>query len=401
MIALQRLRVQNFLSLQNVDVRLGDLNVLVGPNASGKSNLLKVFQFLGDTARDDLGPAVVAFGGMDQLLFRGPGAAKTIRIALEAHVTRHTSPQAVDEYELNFRLGKGLSRQGRPTGLIRTESFKFKRTKGKGRRITIKGARVSALPEGGKQAESKHVGELQKTSAGLSVLRKLGEDADAPQWRDLADLFLTLRVFEPDVAAARLPGQRHPSPRLESDASNLATFLDWLAEEHSEIFALLVDDLRAIVPSLMGIEFIAIGGATEARRVVLRERHLTGTTDLAHASFGTVRALAILAMLHDPNPPKLTLVEEIDHGLHPWALDRIVERLRSATRRTQLLLATHSPALVNRLRPDEIIVCERDPRTGASLIPAIDPADVEALASEDDLSLGELWFSGALGGVLD
>jgi predicted ATPase len=93
-------------------------------------------------------------------------------------------------------------------------------------------------------------------------------------------------------------------------------------------------------------------------------------------------------------------VEEIDHGLHPYALDRIVERLRSATRKTQLLLATHSPALVNRLEPEELIVCERDPSTGASRIPAIDPAEVKAVASKDDLGLGELWFSGTLGGVL-
>ena len=84
-------------------------------------------------------------------------------------------------------------------------------------------------------------------------------------------------------------------------------------------------------------------------------------------------------------------------GLSP--LDRIVERLRSASERTQLLLATHSPTLVNRLAPEELIICERDPDTGASLIPAIDPSEVRSIAAEDELGLGELWFTGTLGGV--
>ena len=86
--------------------------------------------------------------------------------------------------------------------------------------------------------------------------------------------------------------------------------------------------------------------------------------------------------------------------VHPYALDRIVERLCEASTRTQILSATHSPALVNRLEPDELIVCKRDPETSASRIPAIVPAQVRKIYREDELRLGELWFSGALGGVI-
>lgn len=103
-------------------------------------------------------------------------------------------------------------------------------------------------------------------------------------------------------------------------------------------------------------------------------------------------------MLHDPKPPKLSCVEEIDHGFHPYALDRIVERLRLASERTQILVATHSPALVNRLDSKELIVCERDINTGSSLIPAIDADLVREMEEESNLPLGELWFSGTLGG---
>jgi predicted ATPase len=131
----------------------------------------------------------------------------------------------------------------------------------------------------------------------------------------------------------------------------------------------------------------------------LVDRNLRGATPLADASFGTIRALALLAMLYDPDPPLLTCVEEIDHGLHPHVFDRLVELLRIASRRTQFLIATHSPALVNRLNPSELIVCERDEGTGLARIPAIDPRLVENAYESDGYGLGELWFSGTLGGV--
>jgi predicted ATPase len=118
---------------------------------------------------------------------------------------------------------------------------------------------------------------------------------------------------------------------------------------------------------------------------------------LADASYGTVRLLGLLALLHDSNPPALTCIEEIDHGLHSQALDLLVERLREASERSQYIVATHSPALVDRLRPEEFVVCERDDR-GASLIPAIDTDQVRRIvAASEGLSLGELWFAGALG----
>lgn len=401
MIALHRLIARNFLSLREVDVSLRDLNVLVGPNGAGKSNLLRAIQFLGDTAREDLAPAIAKHGGMGPIHFWGAARKSEVRLEVHAAVTRYSHAKALDEYSLSFSEAKGGysggKRMGPPRSLRRKEEFKFKRTKGAGKRIKIDGAKVEVVDEGSVQ-RPQHL-ELEGSSAGLSTLQRMGDKLGATQWRELAAVFETFRVFEVDVAAARRPSPMEDQPTLAADGGNLASFLYWLSREHREVFELLVDDLRFIVPSVCALVFESVGGPTAAIKLALEEEHLRGSTDLAYASFGTIRALALLAMLHDPNPPKLTCVEEIDHGLHPYALDRIVERLRSATRRTQLLLATHSPALVNRLEPEELIVCERDPTTGASRIPAIDPQAVKAAADQGELGLGELWFSGTLGGV--
>ena len=137
-----RIKVENFLSLRHVEVRLDPLNVLVGPNGAGKTNLLKVFHFLGDVARSELAPAVAEVGGFRQLLFRGqhPGTKKDtsrnnrVNIEITGIVTEHASHKALDEYKLSFwerRVAQPESKLRRitlPSMLQRYEELKFKRT---------------------------------------------------------------------------------------------------------------------------------------------------------------------------------------------------------------------------------------------------------------------------------
>jgi predicted ATPase len=388
---LQGLVVRGFRSLLDVEVTFAPLTVLVGPNGAGKSNLLSVVRFLGDVARTDLGPAIADHGGWDRLIFHGK-AGRRIEIQALMRVTRHSSNTAQDVYTLELSKTRN--------GIHREESFSFKRTRGAGRRITIRGSKVEV--EGGGRLSS-----LREESAGLSTLPRLEMREGGEQVSQVADLFRTFRVFDIDVAAARLPSRLLRAPpkgpvQLLADASNLAAFLRYLADEHAASFKQLQEDLRYILPGFTRLEVAPVGGpAADAYAVSVHEAAFPVPTPLADASFGTVRALALLALLHDPHPPKLTCVEEIDHGLHPDAIDRIVSRLRSASRRSQILVATHSPTFVNRLEPRELLVCERDTETGASRIPAISAEEVAAMEGQSGLGLGELWFSGALGGTLE
>jgi predicted ATPase len=404
---LLELSVRNYKSLRNVSVRLGPLNVLVGPNGSGKSNLLDVIQFLGDSVREDLGPALEKRGGLDRVFFRGETKGP-LRIHVKANVTSYSHRDAPDEYTLSI---PGIFGQTLPTKeggsqprlfLRRTEQFTFKRFKGRGRRITINGAKVDVLDMQGEKPSKKSEPSLRirSDSLGLSTLPRLSSSEGGNEVRKVAELFSTFRVFDVDARAARQPSAVATSPKLQADASNLAAFLRYLSQ-NEEGFERLQEDARAIVPGLERIHFRQIGGAEEAVAVELEESGLRGRTTLAEASFGTVRALALLALIYDPNPPSLTCVEEIDHGFHPYVFDRIVDRLRWASERTQFLIATHSPTLVNRLSANELIVCERDPQTGASRIPAADPKDIRDMEerAEGRLRLGELWFTGSLGGV--
>ena len=403
--------VENFLSFRKSEVKLGSLNVLVGPNGAGKTNFLKIFQFLGDVARLDLIPAIDGLGGFRELRFRGrkPTNAKDVRLILRGMMTEHADENTPDEYDLACREDRGFvheSSGGRladQARFIRTETIRFNRGTGPGRQITLQGrcATFATVDPSGQSAGQKglHL-SVQPQSAGLNTIRKLGDEYDAPDIEALAQVLENFRLFDVNVAKIRQPASRTSTPSLASDGSNVVHFLLTLERDYPAIFERLCDDIQFVLPGFEEFRFHRVGGADDATRLAIKERHINGDTPLARASFGTIRAIALFAMLHDPNPPRITCIEEIDHGFHPHALDRVVERVREASERTQIIVATHSPALVNRLEPGELIIFERDANTGATRIVELDPAQAGKMEDESGYRMGELWFSGILGGGL-
>jgi predicted ATPase len=391
---LLELQVENFRSLRDVTVPLGDLNVLVGPNGAGKTNMLEVFTFLGDIIRTDLHPALDARGGFDEVVFRGADPQPDfLRIGLKATWTANSSLSDPDEYSLRVDQGSGVLERG--------ESFEFQQTQGRERVITIEGERAAVEDSASGEALEESAFGIQRFSSGLSLLPRLSGNLGSEEVSAIAARLASFRVFDVDVDRVRTATQSARQRSVLSDnAANLASFLWTLRELSPEVFLDLVADARSVLPQLEDVSFEMPDGSSGAVVLVLRERGLRRPTLLREASYGTVRLLGLLALLHDPNPPALTCVEEIDHGLHPQALELIVARLREASERTQFIIATHSPALADRLEPRELVVCERA-EDGSSLIPAISAQQIERVVhSSEGLPLGELWFSGALGGSL-
>lgn len=403
---LLHLTVENFRSLRKVSLPLGDLNVLVGPNGAGKTNVLEVFRFLADIIRTDLEPALQTRHGFGEIVFRGGERdLASIQIGLTATWTTHSSLNAPDDYKLRITRRRSKDASWR---LSRRETFQFKRMGGRGRRITIDGSRVTVVDtRGAERRESGTPVRIQPLSSGLSTLPRLVDEAGGTEVSAFADQLASFRVFDVNVAAARRAARvpridefSRESMELEEDASELASFLLYLSRVHEESWRRLLEDAASVVPNLHGIRFDFPSGAGREVVVVLDEGGLRGPTQLADASYGTVRLLGLLALLYDPNPPALTCIEEIDTGLHPQALELLVERLREASERSQFIIATHSPALADRLRPEELVICERLP-DGSSAIPALSTTEVRRVVRQSEgLSLGELWFSGALGGDL-
>lgn len=385
---LRRVRARNFRSLTDVDVEFGAFNVLVGPNGSGKSNLLKVLEFVRDTSRFDIRQAIDIAGGFDRVLSHAQSASSAVELTVEGQITAHSTSKAPDSYRLVL--------EATPEGLKKEEVFKFKRVAGQGRRYEVRA--IDDNVEIKTWHRRNNIRLASEDVSALGALARVDSDDLGTGPSEFFAFLSNVRYLDPMVRDARRPS-RISTTTLDDGAANLASALFTLAQQSNDSFDALTRDLRRCLPGLEKLSFDHIGGSGDALVVQLIETGLREPIDLADASFGTVRILALLLALHEPDPPALTIIEEVDHGLHPYALDVLVDRMRDASSRTQIIVASHSPTLVNRLKPDEMIVCDRDAASGGSVIPSIGRDEISELSEAGGWKLGELWFAGSLGGV--
>jgi len=241
------IQARNFRSLRRVNVTLGSLNVLVGPNEAGKSNFLDLIEFLGDSARYDLADALERRGGYDRVRFRGVDSTGAVSISVRAAVTTHSSENAPDEYDLTFWSQRLRNRTDRV--LFRNEDFTFKRTRGRGRRISVHGNKAEFLETEADSQKSRRrpvARPLRSDSLALSTLRRLPAKEGGEEIERFAELFTTFRVFNVDVARAKRPARLWHGP-LRPDASNLANAIVVLSED-ADRYEDYIADARAMIP---------------------------------------------------------------------------------------------------------------------------------------------------------
>ena len=183
-----------------------------------------------------------------------------------------------------------------------------------------------------------------------------------------------------------------PDDCLEHDNRNLALVLNRI-ESQDRDFRRLNDLMRRFNSRFERMSTRVSGGAVQ---LYLYETDLASPIPATRLSDGTMRFLSILALLLTPAPPPLVCIEEPELGLHPDVVSDIGKLLIEASRRMQLIVTTHSDALVSALseQPDSVVVCER--RGAATVLERLDPDRLSSWLKE--YSLGDVWRDGELGG---
>jgi predicted ATPase len=387
---IRRLTLQNFLSYgsEGIAVDLLPLNVLIGPNASGKSNLLEALSILRATA-SDLQAAVREGGGSSEYLWKG--VRPTGGSAYIGSVVNNPNYSDFVLHGLSLRqVGPRLEVENEYIGLdpkdgseIEPEGiylFQF----GSVKRQTVAGRTLQ---------ESKSFEDLKSSQ---SVLAQRRDPDRYPEITFLADQFGSISLFQEwnfgRRTPARLPQPTDlPSDFLLPDASNLGLILHDLAQTSTGREE-LIGYLRRFYEPARYISTKLQGGTLQ---LFIEEEHgrLIPATRL---SDGTLRFLCLLAILCHPSPPPVIGIEEPELGLHPDILPTIAELLRKASERTQLFVTTHSDALVSALSdtPESILVCEGTP--DGTAMKRLDAEQLKAWLA--DYSLGELWRMGEIGG---
>jgi len=360
---LDSITVKGFKSIASVDgMELGPINVLIGPNGSGKSNFIEVFSFLHAIRAGHLQSYVVRAGGADKLLHFGSKVTKqmTIHISFRGGVNRYGITLAATEgdelYPLSERVyfwsksqydqpySEGLPRHGAEAGISDPRD-----------------SRIARYVQG--HLDRWRLYHFHDTSS-TSPMKKTA-----------------------DVSDNRF---------LRPDGSNLASFLYYLRQRQETSYNLIRRTVQRVAPFFD--DFLLEPQELNEEKIRLEWRHRGSDAyfDASSLSDGSLRFIALATLLLQPESyrPSVILLDEPELGLHPYAITMLASLVKQAATKTQVILSTQSPFLLDHFRPEDVVVADRV--GGETKFTRLETASLATWL--EDYSLGQLWEKNELGG---
>lgn len=390
MTTIRHLRLKGLLSFppDSAAFELRGLNVLIGPNGSGKSNLIEALELLSATPRD-LAATVRDGGGPAEWLWKGHTQSESAEI--EAVLAEGTPTGRPLRYRLMFtpvqsrlEIVDEVIEELEPNFGEYDVYFYY--------RFQYGHPMLNVKDQEGSRFERRL--QRQDLQPDQSVLAQRKDPEQYPEVTWTGRTFEAVRTFREWTFGRYVP-LRQPQPadlpedRLLPDSRNLALVLNQI--EHSGD-ARMNELMRQFFPRFERMSTKVSGGTVQ---FYLHESGFTTPIPATRLSDGTIRFVALLATLLSPSPPPIVCIEEPELGLHPDAVALLADLLVEASERMQLVVTTHSDALVSALtgHPDAIVACERiGPGT---VLRRLEP---EKLADWlDQYRLGDLWRMGELG----
>lgn len=377
----ERLHVRNYRALKDITLeRLTPLTVLLGPNGSGKSTVFDVFAFLSECFSDGLRKAWERRGRFRELRSRDQEGSIVIEIQYRE---RPRSPLITYHLEIEEQpKGPVVKREflrwkrGHPAAPFHFLDYQY----GQGKVIT------------GESPESSDT-RVEKPLSGPDVLavNTLGTLAENPRVIALRSFITGWHLSYLSADAARGNPEAGAEERLSPTGSNLPNVIQYLREQHPQRLEQIFETLRRRIPRIEKVEAEVL---QDSRLLLLVKDAPFSTPVLSRfVSDGTLKMLAYLTVLYDPDPPQLIGIEEPENYLHPRLLPELAEECQQASERTQLIVTTHSPFFINPLRPEEVRVLYRGSDGYTRVRRVGDMQGIRAFLDQG-ANLGELWMEG-------
>lgn len=359
--ALDYITIRGFKSIASIDkLKLEPVNLLIGPNGSGKTNFVGVFSFLHAVREGGLRDYVTRAGGAEKVLHFGSKTTKLIHIHLSFE-------NEVNQYELELS----------PTeddGLYPSSERAFFWNKGAGHRKPFD----TFLPARGHGREggiSDH--NLRPTDTAGWVRQRLGG------WR-------LYHVHDTSTSSPmRKTAKVDDNKFLRTDASNLASFLYFLREREPSSYDLIRRTIQRVAPFFEDFRLEPSRLKPDDIKLEWRHRNSDQYFDASSLSDGTLRfiALATLFLQGKEHLPSVILVDEPELGLHPYAIEMLASLIRHASRSVQVIVSTQSSLLLDHFTPEDVLVADR---VGSST--TLTRLETGKYAEWlKDYSLGQLW----------
>ncbi len=381
---IESLLVENYRALRRVEFdKLTPMTVLLGPNGSGKSTVFDVFNFLSECFQFGLRHAWDRRGRGKELKTRGSSGPIVFDLKYREHrdmpvITYHLAidegnkgPEVVEEW-LQWRRGT----RGRP--------FRFLEfARGEGSAVS------GEMPD----EDDKRVPQKLR-SPDLIAVSTLGQFSDHPRVAALREFITDWYVSYLSIDQTRSQPEAGPQERLSKGGENLPNVIQYLKEQHPDRLEKIFEVLRQRIPRLERVEAEPM---PDGRLLLqIKDAPFEQPVLSRFASDGTMKLLAYLTVLYDPEPPRFIGIEEPENFLHPKLLPELAEECRAAAERSQLLITSHSPFLLNAMRPEEVRILYRDEQGYTQAVRAIDIQGISEFMREG-ASLGYLWMEGHFG----
>jgi predicted ATPase len=358
---LEKLTIKNFKSIREQTLELGRLNVFIGGNGAGKSNLIQVFRFLREIVNQNLAGYTAVKGGADTLLYFGRKKSREMSFHLE--------------------FGEGTKSNAYLVKLVGTEDDE------------LWVMEETAFYHDKKQHPDKPYDLPVTGHTKESKIRK----RDHICTRQVVDDLESYRVYHfhdtSDTAAVKSTADVDDNHVLRPQAENLASFLYWMQKKKPDHFANIEDTIRQIAPFFHEFRLEPSKLNEGKIRLEWKERGSEAYFNASSLSDGTLRFICLATLLLQPELPAVVLLDEPELGLHPAAINVLAGLLESAATRTQVIVGTQSVTLVNQLTPESVWAVDRE--DGQSVFRHL--ADENMTAWLDDYGVGDLWEKNLLG----
>jgi predicted ATPase len=381
MAMLRRVILKGFKSIKEMDLELCSLNVLIGANGSGKSNLVSFFKMLQEMMAGRLRQYVATEGRAHSLLHYGPKVTPQLEAHLEFEMGGGLHPDAMYLLRLIHAAGDVL--------VFEEETLR------------MGGLGPQSLLPVIRAGPPQHPSSVS-LGAGHQETRILDEadrgDPVARCFRDLLDRFRVYHFHDTSASArVRQYGYLGDHHSLLPDAGNLAAFLYHLQNQaRGGAYHRITSTIRLIAPFFRDFDLSPSG--ENGKDIILNWRdeesdQIFGPHQL---SDGTLRAMCLVTLLLQPEAelPSLIVVDEPELGLHPYALNVVASLFEKASHHSQVLISTQSSSFLDNFEPADIIIVDREGKESVFRRP--EHAALEAWLEE--YSLGEVWEKNVIGG---
>ncbi|MBU0632289.1 AAA family ATPase [bacterium] len=353
---IDEITIKNYKSIKEInELKLTNLNILIGSNGAGKSNFISFFKMLNELIEKKFQEYVMTQAGADNILHFGSKVSSEIYAKVDFGINKYALNLKPDSEDKLFIAEEHTYYNNSHSiiGSAEKETQLFNKRGGIHTRKGVADYIIDAL-------QSWKVYHFHDTSS-TALVKKT--------W-DVDDKY-----------------------RLRYDASNLASFLYRLSNDYGKEYTMIEETIKLVAPYFDKF-VLKPDEKTNTIRLGWYEKGSDKLFNANHLSDGTLRMICLTTLLLQPNAPDTIIIDEPELGLHPYAITVLASLMKSFAINKQLIVSTQSVTLINHFKEDDIIVTDKI--KGASVFRRLEQNELKEWI--EDYSLGEIWEKNLIGG---